>query len=153
VPVGCLYWLTERGATSVYTTHEKELRGSLERPGKLWGSTYWDTLVDHVGWEAIRSDNDVREEFYEKFFPTDTPDEWSIADREMSHGRGVLQPDTVCSVERFLTTWFGNIPSAVVWDNSYLKNMRGVGWTLEPIHSPTDIVMEPVRRIIGITAV
>ena len=118
IPRECLYWATERGSRSVYESSEKLLRGSLERPGKLWGSTYWDSVADAVGgWEAIRNDSEVRMRFYDEHFPDDTPDEWSIAEREKSHGRGALQPDaTGVKAESFLRSWFGRIPSAVIWN-------------------------------------
>ena len=117
VPQECLYWLTERGKRSVYESSEKLLRGSLERPGKLWGSTYWDSVADALGgWEAIRNDPEVRMRFYDEHFPDDTPDEWSTAEREKSHGRGALQPGAEAKAESFLRSWFGRIPSAVVWN-------------------------------------
>lgn len=126
IPHECLYWLTERGAKTVYETSEKLLRGSLERPGKLWGSVYWDSVADAVGgWEAVRSDPEVRMAFYDEHFPDDTPDEWSTADRELSHGRGASQPGTVPEAERFLRSWFGKLPSAVIW-NGFPAAVKGL---------------------------
>ena len=117
IPHECLYWLTERGSKTVYETSEKLLRGSLERPEKLWGSTYWDSVADTVGgWEAVREEPEVRMAFYDQYFPDDTPDEWSTAEREKSHGRGAVQPGAVPSAERFLRSWFGKLPSAVIWN-------------------------------------
>ena len=117
IPHDCLYWLTVRGAKSVYETSEKLLRGSLERPGKLWGATYWDSAADTVGgWEAVRNDAEARMAFYDEHFPDDTPDEWSIAEREKSHGRGASQPGSEPNAEKFLRNWFGRIPSAVIWN-------------------------------------
>jgi hypothetical protein len=54
--------------------------------------------------------------FYDEHFPDDTPDEWSTAEREKSHGRGALQPGAEAKAESFLRSWFGRIPSAVVWN-------------------------------------
>ena len=117
IPHECLYWLTARGAITVYESSEKTLRGSLERPGKLWGSIYWDTVAEAFGgWEGIRSDPEQRMAFYDTHFPDDTPDEWSAAEREKSHGRGALQPGTTPAAEKFLHTWFGKLSSAVIWN-------------------------------------
>lgn len=138
IPHDCLYWATERGKKTVYETSEKILRGSLERPGKLWGSPYWDSVADAVGgWEAVRSDPDVRMAFYDEYFPDDIPDEWSVADRELSHGRGALQPGATPCGERFLLSWFGRLPS-IIWDGlDALKNMRGVKcWEDIPVPKP-----------------
>jgi len=117
IPHGCLYWLTARGSISVYDSTEKEIMGRIERPGRLWGSTYWDAVVEPLGgWAAVKEDAEVREAFYEEHFPDDIPDEWSKKDRAMSHGVGASQPGTTPSTGRFLRTWFGKIPSAVVWN-------------------------------------
>lgn len=137
IPTGCLYWLTERGAASVYTSNDAQLRGSLERPGKLWGSVYWDSVAEDVGgWEAVRNDPVAREAFY-AYLPDDIPDEWPAKDRSNSHGRGVSQPGVPCSVQRFLRSWFESIPSAVIWGkfDSAVKNIEGDTWdTLQPIN-------------------
>ena len=126
IPHECLYWLTARGAKSVYDTSEKLLRGSLERPEKLWGSAYWDSVADTLGgWEAVRSDPEVRMTFYDEHFPDDVPDEWSTAEREKSHGRGALQPGAVPSAEKFLHSWFGKLPSAVIW-NGFPSACKGL---------------------------
>ena len=126
IPPECLYWLTERGAKSVYETSEKVLRGSLERPGKLWGSVFWDSAADAVGgWDAVRNDPEVRMDFYDTQFPDDIPDEWSVADREVSHGRGALQPGAEPSAEKFLYNWFGKLPSAVIW-NGFSSACKGL---------------------------
>ena len=139
IPQDCLYWATERGKKTVYETSEKVLRGSLERPGKLWDSPYWDSVADGLGgWEAVRSDPDVRMAFYDEYFPDDIPDEWSVGDRELSHGRGALQPGATPCGERFLFNWFGRISSAVIWDGgSALKNMGGIrSWDDIPVPKP-----------------
>jgi len=132
VPIECLYWVTERGKKTAYETSEKLLRGSLEHPAKLWGSIYWDSVADAVGgWEAIRNDADVRMAFYDKHFPDDIPDEWSTAEREKSHGHGVMQPGSAPSVERFLRNWFGKLPSAVIWngfDNACKGLVHSKNW-------------------------
>ena len=126
IPPDSLYWLTARGNTSVYTSTERELRGSLERPEKLWGSAYWDEIAEEYGgWAAIRDNDEQREAFYASHFPDDISDEWSVAARNFSHGAGTLQPGTEASPIRFLRTWFGDIPSAVVW-NGFEKALNGM---------------------------
>jgi len=139
IPHECLYWLTRRGATSVYESSEKVLRGSLERPGKLWGSVFWDAVADIMGgWEAVRNDSEVRMYFYDTQFPDDIPDEWSKAEREKSHGLGSVQPGTAPSAEKFLRTWFGRISSAVVW-NGFENACKG----LSMIKTLDDLVAQP----------
>lgn len=131
LPHECLYWLTSRGATTVYVSSDKYLRGNLERPDKLWGSLYWDAVAEEYGgWESIRNDPDSRETFYEVHFPDDNPDEWSKEDRAKSHGWGSLQPEATPSTEKFLYNWFGRIPSAVIWGelDAAIKNIEARCW-------------------------
>ncbi len=41
-------------------------------------------------WKHIRKADEIREAFYDMYFPDDIPDEWSAKDREKSHGYGLL---------------------------------------------------------------
>lgn len=118
VPHQCLYWITERGRATVYSSADSRLRGSLERTGKLWGSSYWDSVAEEFGgWEEIRSNSEKRETFYATHFPDDIPDEWSAAERAKSHGMGCMQKDEVPSIKKFVRCWFGATGSAVVWNH------------------------------------
>ena len=154
IPPLCLYWLCPRGATTVYQTSEKILRGSLERPGKLWGSTYWDAIADDLGgWEAIRTDPEIRMSFYDTYFPDDIPDEWSTAEREKSHGSGTVQPGATPSAQIFLQRWFGQLPSSVIW-NGFANACQGLShaksWVdiqpTSPPDQPLNLVL--VRRVL-----
>ena len=117
IPEDCLGWLTRRGRTlSVYDSNEKEILGRLEKPTALWGSEYWDTVVEEGGgWEAVRSSAEDREAFYATHFPDDIPDEWSAAERAKSHGSGVKQRGAAPDSVRWLKNWFAAADSAVFW--------------------------------------
>ena len=143
IPDECLYWLTQRGNTSVYISTEKYLRGSLERPDRLWGSFYWDSIADEYGgWEAIRDEADMRELFYEQYFPDDIPDEWSREARLKSTGWGACQPDVKVCTEKFLRKWFGRSSSAVIWNefDAAIKNIDAKKW--DDIDAPVGSVVE-----------
>jgi len=134
IPRVCLYWFTERGKIlTVYETNEKEIMGRLEKPGALWGSTYWEG----TDWQAVRSDADVREAFYDGHFPDDCPDEWSSADRAKSHGAGVLQPGAEAEENRALQRLLDRLSSAVIWGplptkaSVELPDVRS--WNLKPV--------------------
>jgi hypothetical protein len=47
--------------------------------------------------------NDSLELFYEKYFPDDIPDEWSLVDQEKSHGKGLGEEPL--SLTRWLRVW------------------------------------------------
>lgn len=126
IPSQSLYWLTVRGRDTVYSSNEKEMRGSLERPNRLWGSIYWDDVAEGFGgWEAIQKDADAREAFYDEYFTDNIPDEWSAAERAKSHGAGSLQPGAAPSLQRWLTSWFAGCGSAVIW-NQFDAAIRGL---------------------------
>lgn len=141
VPYEALYWATARGSMTVYQSADAGLRGSLERPGKLWGSVFWDSIAEDLGgWLAVRADAATRERFYDEYFPDDIPDEWSLSDRAKSHGGGCMQPDTTPSLSRFLQTWFGRYPSAVIWgqwdaaiQNISVKNLGEIIAVSQPV--------------------
>ena len=136
IPVDCLYYFTERGRkTSVYDTTEKEIMGRLEKPGALWGSTYWDEIAD---WAAVRGDDDVREAFYDEHFPDDCPDEWSKADRAKSHGPGPLQKGATATAAIAFHRLIGRLPS-IIWGDmppmpeSPVKPAGPIGWNLKAV--------------------
>jgi hypothetical protein len=131
IPQDCLYWFTERGTTRVNQTNEDELIDGLENA--LQGSSFWD---QHL--EAINSDRE-REHFYDTFFNTDIPDEWSKADRQKSHGGGCVPLKEEGDKVNFkillgttLDRWF-QIPSRGIWNGLELalKNFKGE-W-LDPV--------------------
>ena len=58
---------------------------------KFWQETLKErgiTMDDETNTICFPND-DVLERFYEEFFPDDIPDEWSSADQQKSHGRGM----------------------------------------------------------------
>lgn len=70
---------------------ESNLQELREPLAALKGCPYWETVAEDMGgWKAIRKSDDHKEAFYDLYFPDDIPDEWSAADQEKSHGRGIL---------------------------------------------------------------
>lgn len=109
IPQDCLRWFTKRGALPINKTTEKELKHGLENA--LVGSQFWDEL----DWT---SSDDAREEFFETYFQSDIPDEWSSNDRKKSHGYGTIPiGDVNYDIIRFntFTRWFQNISSKGLW--------------------------------------
>jgi hypothetical protein len=92
IPYDCLHMFTQR-----VTDTEKELMGGLETA--MQGSQFWDSVIGID-----------REEFFDTYFTSDIPDEWSSADRHKSHG-----PPPTGSAERTYNRWFSGIPSRGMW--------------------------------------
>jgi hypothetical protein len=139
---GCLYWFTERGGISVYTTNMTELTYNLE--AALAGSKYWSALVPELTASDTR-----REIFYDTHFPYDIPDEWSEAEREKSHGRGLHAAD---SDRRILFTnclerWFLRIPSQTIWQGTRLAITEfAQRWATDPPASMEDGILHEYHQ-------
>ena len=57
----------------------------------LRDSPYWEGVREDIGvkWGTISKNDDLKESFYDLYFPDDIPDEWSLKDQEKSHSYGL----------------------------------------------------------------
>ena len=75
-------YLCERSGQPVSESNQQDIQDNLEQT--LLASSYWKDI--------LKTYKSKMEKFYDTFFSYkthDIPDEWSIADREKSHGRGL----------------------------------------------------------------
>jgi hypothetical protein len=56
------------------------------------GCPFWDDVIGNYKRNGVWVSEDAEEAFYEEYFPDDIPDEWTKADKERSHGKGLLKP-------------------------------------------------------------
>lgn len=102
-----LYGITERGKMKQSQNTLNNLR-SIE--DWLIGP-YWTAMLKQVkasrgaDGKIVWASEDSIEEFYEKHFPDDIPDEWSLADQMKSHGPGVLGELEHMNQEKFARIW------------------------------------------------
>lgn len=96
IPPSALHQGTTRGALSAAYTNVGELRDP--GPALLTGCSFWQTATAAAGAvydptaDTLRfPDDDALETFYERHFPDDIPDEWSLADQYKSHGPGCAE--------------------------------------------------------------
>jgi hypothetical protein len=88
IPTDAILWGTRRSLEVNTQSNEYELLTILPT---LQGSPYWEEVASSMGsWKHIRKVDDMKEAFYDMYFPDDIPDEWSKKDREQSHGYGLL---------------------------------------------------------------
>lgn len=88
IPTEAILWGTRRSLEPNTQTNEGELLTILPT---LAGSPYWEEVATSMGsWKHIRKVDELKEAFYDMYFPDDIPDEWSKKDREISHGYGLL---------------------------------------------------------------
>lgn len=95
IPPEALHTRTTRGQMESKYTNIGDLRDPV--PLFAEGCTFWRSAIqeygtrnDETGAVLFPSDN-IQEEFYERYFPDDIPDEWSTADQCKSHGRGCIE--------------------------------------------------------------
>jgi hypothetical protein len=68
--------------------------GDLRDPDLAEGCQFWRSALAEYGVSTDKTgatifpDDDGMERFYDRYFPTDIPDEWSAHDQGKSHGRG-----------------------------------------------------------------
>jgi hypothetical protein len=102
IPILCLYGTTSRGCSQWSQNNKNQL---YQVENYLLGCPFWEEEIVEYGriierekdkekeikeieWES----EEKMEEFYEKYFPDDIPDEWTKQEKDKSHGDGVLGP-------------------------------------------------------------
>lgn len=96
IPAAALHQATTRGALPAAYTNVDEVR--VPGPALLTGCRFWQTATAAAGAfydstaDALRfPDDEALEVFYERHFPDDIPDEWSLVDQHKSHGAGCAE--------------------------------------------------------------
>lgn len=156
IPIACLYGVTERGRNKWSHTNVRELN-QLEP--SLIGCPFWEEAIAEYG-SIIRnriqwnSDDDL-EEFYDRYFPDDIPDEWTKAEKAISHGDGILGPKEVVTLFKYSRSTFSKW-SRLAWNTRDLvqKQVEKREWdgTLSAIYVPCIIKtydknrLEPVHK-------
>lgn len=113
IPYECLYKVTKRGCLSNKETTLPTLYQVSELT--LEGCPFWTRILDE---EVPWLDDDRKMEFYDQYFPDDSPDEWSRADQEKSHGFGCLIGQELPSNQKYIERWYRDLPTRVYWCNN-----------------------------------
>jgi len=135
----CLYGVTQRGRAQWSQQNYVQLN-NVEK--YLVGCPFWDealeeyATVDERGVVQWNSD-EAMEQFYEKYFPDDIPDEWTLAEKKKSHGDGVLGPNDKVNIWKYSRNHMMK-PQRLAWDsvrdaNKYLVNCNFDGCELTSI--------------------
>ena len=96
IPAAALHIGTPRGGLSATYTNIDDCRNPLTLLPQA--CRFWRAAVSQAGMtinpdreDAEFPSDDALEAFYATYFPDDTPDEWSLADQQKSHGRGCAE--------------------------------------------------------------
>ena len=113
-----ILFITDRSSQPMNVSCQTDIMdGLLEN---LRASTYWSAVLENFMAGDKWLSDDSKEDFYETFFPNDIPDEWSEADREKSHGRG-LGREYAVGQQRFLDTLFQKSMTLGIWQRKPIK--------------------------------
>lgn len=111
IPSLCLYGVTQRGRSKWAQNNFTQLN-NIEK--HLVGCPFWDEALSeyadisdpkNIVWHS----DDKMEEFYEKYFPQDIPDEWSKQDKLQSHGDGILGPSDKPTINKYSRNYLSKI--------------------------------------------
>ena len=94
IPLEALHSQTTRGSLSTKYTNIQDIREPILLLPQ--GCAYWRRITQAAGFvqtgdEVEVPDDEAYETFYDRHFPDDMPDEWSAADQQKSHGRGLSE--------------------------------------------------------------
>ncbi len=129
IPASALYGKCYR-STLKWSQNTLRLINDIEN--NLLGCPFWDDAIQEYGMEdngkIIWNSDDAMEEFYDKYFPDDIPDEWSKADKSKSHGDGLLGPNDTIKIAKYSRTHF-NKKNKLCWGkykiiNAYLEQLE-----------------------------
>jgi hypothetical protein len=157
IPNSCLYGTTYRGRSRWAQNNCTQLY-NIEK--YLVGCPFWDEVLTEY---AIITDDstiqwlsdDKMEEFYEKYFPDDIPDEWLKKDQQKSHGDGVLGPTDKPNIWRYSRNFMSRIPQ-LAWNttksvNNYLEKVDISDCSVERIaelyRSPISLSDEDLKKL------
>uniref|UniRef100_A0A6C0AP60 Uncharacterized protein n=1 Tax=viral metagenome TaxID=1070528 RepID=A0A6C0AP60_9ZZZZ len=141
--------LTARSKQTPYESSEPQIQDGLLHA--LRDSEYWSGILEPYmngdKWKTQRH----KELFYDTHFPQEIPDEWSLADREQSHGRGLGKSEEQARA-RFIQLTLQHSKSLELWNSRFPNGFDcSMDWTAlyssRPIFS---LPMKPVKKVFEI---
>lgn len=111
IPTACLYGITARGRMRWAQNNFNQLNNIEEN---LVGCPFWDKVLTEYAditdpKNIVWMSDDKMEEFYEKYFPDDIPDEWSKTDKLQSHGDGILNQNDKPNIAKYSRNFMSKI--------------------------------------------
>jgi hypothetical protein len=148
-PEGIMY-LTRRSEQSVYESSEPEIQLGLEKT--LLESEYWSEIMGYYMKDGKWKTSLDKETFYEKFFAQDIPDEWSLVDREKSHGRGLGKPLSLAR-RRFIYYTLQRSKSIELWNSQFPSDIDcSMDWDslYDGLNIKIALPLKPLRKVLEI---
>ena len=129
-----LTYICARSCMPVSDSNMDEIQDNLEQ--NLHSSPCWQVILEDYQVQGQWKSESLREAFYNTYFPyidDDIPDEWSLAEKEKSHGRGLGKTDETAirqyinNIIRYKSIWLHDsyepltdtLPKSLDWDSVY----------------------------------
>jgi hypothetical protein len=140
--------LTARSQQTPYESSEPQIQGGLLQA--LMVSEYWSAIIEPYmtgdKWKSSRH----KEIFYDTHFLQDIPDEWSLADREKSHGRGLGKTKEQARA-RFIQLTLQHSKSLELWNSTFPSLDCSMDWDALYSSRPQFLLpMKPVKKVFEI---
>jgi len=110
IPRDCLYGITERGRMLNTESTVNELGDLLEQ---MEIAPYWSEALGGRAFVDLSIEEQL--EFTELYFPDGHPVTWLAAEKEKSHGYGVLRPDEEIETVKYWRIWIRREKSLLIW--------------------------------------
>lgn len=98
-----LLYLTKRSKQQQQISSESDIQDGLIT--NLLESPYWSSILNEYMSDTSWKSDAYKEMFFDTYFRSDIPDEWSSQEREKSHGRGLGRTDAI-GLKRFFDILF-----------------------------------------------
>jgi hypothetical protein len=121
IPTACLYGTMGRGRIPWQSSTVSQLNET-----HLIGCPFWEEAISEyalidgllIHWNSDPGEPSV-EQFYDRYFPDDLPDEWTKAEKERSHGDGLLAPHETVHLGKYA--------------RRFLSQCARLAWNVRPI--------------------
>lgn len=157
-------FITERSSLPREVSSESQITNDLIE--SLKKSMYWASILENYMKDGDWLTDSAKEDFFDTFFPLklhDIPDEWSEAEREKSHGRG-LGRDSHVGQEWFLDSIFQKSVTLGIWKREPFAggfDRDNNGASIDEIYDRVRVAcrsaleeqfpMKPVKKVFTIT--
>lgn len=140
--------LTARSQQSPYESSEPQIQDGLLQ--SLMASEYWSAILEPYMTDGKWKNSRHKELFYDTHFPQDIPDEWSLADREKSHGRGLGKTKEQAHA-RFIQLTLQHSRSLELWNSTFPSLDCSMDWDALYSSRPQFLLpMKPVKKVFEI---
>ena len=146
----CLYGRCRRGRMKWSESTVSDV-GALEKG--IIGCPFWEEAAAEYQLNNTWRSDDAREAFYDRYLVDDIPDEWTKAEKQKSHGDGLLGPTQTTRLAVY-SRRFGM--ARLLWNagpivQAFLEKKEGcdpldvIRWFSDP-GEVTTLLLRPVRR-------